>query len=106
MKTLKTIGIWVGGILAFLAVIWLLAGNSLMMQKFFNPAFEQVRRDTFETSKAYRDGMAQELRSLQIEYIKAEPAIKPALATVIKHKAAGVPEDALPQDLSIFIKGL
>lgn len=72
----------------------------------FNPQFEQVRRDTFEQSKAYRDGMAQELRALQIEYIKADEKIKPALAAAILHKAAGVPQDALPYDLFVFIKGL
>lgn len=85
---------------------WLFTGNTLMLNKVFAPKFEEVRRDTFETSKAYRDGMAQELRALQIEYVKADEKIKPALASAIKHKAAGVPSDALPYDLSIFIKEL
>lgn len=93
-------------ILIVITIIWVLTANGLILQKVFNPQFEQVRRETFETSKAYRDGMAQELRALQIEYIKADPAIKPALASAIKHKAAGVPDDALPYDLSVFIKGL
>lgn len=85
---------------------WLLTGNALFLKSFFDPKFEQVRRTTFEASKAYRDGMAQELRALQIEYVKADEKIKPALATAIRHKAAGVPEDALPTDLAHFIKEL
>lgn len=105
MKLRELIMYVVAGVAALVA-LWLITGNMLLMQKVFNPQFEQVRRDTFETSKAYRDGMAQELRALQLEYIKADPTIRPALATAIKHKAAGVPEDALPTDLLIFIKGL
>lgn len=97
---------YVAGLLAVVAAIWLITGNTLLMQKVFNPQFEQVRRETFESSKSYRDGMAQELRALQLEYIKADPTIKNALAAAIKHKAAGIPEDALPTDLQLFIKGL
>jgi hypothetical protein len=97
---------WLGALLASLALVWFIAGNSLLMQKVFAPAFEQVRRETFEESKAYRDGMAQEIAALQIEYIKADEKIKPALASAIKHKAAGIPENALPYNLQIFIKEL
>ena len=85
---------------------WLASGNTLLLNKVFAPKFEEVRRDTFETSKAYRDGMAQELRALQIEYVKADDKIKPALASAIKHKAAGVPPEALPYDLNTFIREL
>jgi len=106
MAYLKLIGGWIAAILVGFLLIWVIAGNTLIFQKVFNPQFEQVRRETFENSKAYRDGMVQELHSLQIEYIKADAAIKPALADVIKHKAVGIPADALPQDLTDFIKGL
>ena len=101
---------WIAGIVLGIAVVvglgWLFTGNALFLKSFFDPKFEQVRRTTFETSKAYRDGMAQELRALQIEYVKADERIKPALASAIRHKAAGVPDDALPTDLAIFIKEL
>ena len=103
---LKEIGIWVAGILAVLVVVWVIAGNNLAMMKVFAPATEQVRRETFEQSKAYRDGMVQELRSLQIEYIKAADDVKPALAAAIRHKAVGLPEDALPNDLRVFIQSI
>lgn len=101
---------WIGACLLAIAVMaglgWLFTGNALFLKSFFDPKFEQVRRTTFEESKAYRDGMAQELRALQIEYVKADDRIKPALASAIRHKAVGVPADALPYDLAIFIKEL
>jgi hypothetical protein len=95
------------GFIAFIVGIgWFAAGNNLALQKVFAPAHEQVRRDTFEQSKAYRDGAVQELRAMQFEYLKADPAHKAGLAAVIKHRAVGVPADALPYDLSLFIKEL
>lgn len=106
MKTIAAIFLGIAAIVGLLALGWGLTFNQLGMRAFFAPKFEQVRRDTFETSKAYRDGMAQELRALQIEYVKADEKIKPALASAIKHKAAGVPADAIPYDLAIFIKEL
>jgi hypothetical protein len=104
--TLKVFAIWAGVLLAVFAVGWLILANTAAMGRVFSPIFEQTRRETFETSKAYRDGMAQELRALQIEYIKADAQLKPALARVILHKAAGVPEDALPSDVRAFVASI
>ena len=103
---MKVFATWVAGIFVVLAGVWFIAGNNLAMMKVFAPATEKVRRETFEQSKAYRDGMVQELRSLQIEYIKAADDIKPALGAAIRHKAVGLPEDALPNDLRVFIQSI
>ena len=86
--------------------IWFLAANNLAMRAVFSPANEAVRRDTFEQSKAFRDGMIQEIRAMQIEYIRAEDAVKPALASAILHKAAQIDEAALPQDLRTFVNSI
>lgn len=79
---------------------------ALLHKGFFDPQFEEVRRTTFETSKAYRDGMAQELRSMQFEYLKSDAEHRKVLASVIRHKLAGFPADALPADLQQFVKEL
>jgi hypothetical protein len=73
---------------------------------FFNPKFEDVRRNTFERSKSFRTGAIQELQNMQFEYIKADPAHKKALADIIRHRAAEVPADAMPTDLQSFISNL
>lgn len=103
---MKGIGFSILGLFALLALGWIFAGNNLAMMKVFAPATEQVRRETFETSKAYRDGMVQELRAMQFEYMKADDAHKAGMAGVIRHKLAGFPEDAIPYDLQTFIKEL
>lgn len=100
---MKEFGIGCLVIVALVALGWVLAGNSLAMQKVFAPATEQVRRETFEQSKAYRDGVVQEIRSMQFEYLKADDAHKAAMGAVIRHKLAGFPADALPSDLQQFV---
>lgn len=97
---------WVGGLVLVVVVGWVLSANHLALQSVFAPAQEKVRRETFEQSKAYRQGMVQELQNMQFEYLQADAAHKAALASIIKHRAADVPADALPEDLYQFIKGL
>jgi hypothetical protein len=104
---MKTFGVFALGLIILLTLGWILAGNNLAMMKVFAPATEQVRRETFENSKAYRDGVVQELRSMQRDYILLDDEKKKVgLANVIRHKLAGFPEDAIPYDLQLFIKEL
>ncbi len=103
---MKSFAVITAALLALLGLGWLFAFNNLALMKAFAPATEQVRRETFENSKAYRDGVVQELRSMQFEYLRADDAHKAGMANVIRHKVAGVPEDAIPYDLQLFIKEL
>lgn len=103
---MKEIGIGIGAIALLIALGWALTGNSLYMQQFFAPKFEQARRDTFEQSKAYNQGMIQELQNMQFEYIKATPEQQKSLRSIILHRAADYPADNMPADLYSFIEGL
>lgn len=103
---MKAFGLSILALVGLIGLGWLLAGNNLAMMKVFAPATEQVRRETFENSKAYRDGMVQELRAMQFEYMRADDAHKAGMANVIRHRLAGFPEDAIPYDLQQFIKEL
>lgn len=100
----------IGAVLAFFGVVFGIAfmteGTDVALARVFNPAREEVRRQTFEHSRAYREGMAQELQAMQMEWIRAEPAQKNALASVILHRTAGVELDWLPQDLQQFVTKL
>lgn len=89
-----------------LGFTWIVQGNEFFLNKFFMPRNEQVRRETFEQSKAYNQGMIQELQNMQFEYIKADPAHKAALASIILHRAADYDENKLPADLRTFIHDL
>ena len=90
----------------FLGLGWLVQGNQFFLYRYFAPQEEAVRREVFEQSKAYNQGMTQKLQNMRFEYVKANPEHKQALASVILHRAADYPEDKMPSDLRSFIQEL
>lgn len=102
----KSIASGIGVIVAFLALIWVIQGNDFFLYKAFAPKYEEVRRQTFEETKSYNQGMVQELQNMQFEYLKADNEHQRALASVILHRAADYPEDKMPADLREFIQKL
>jgi hypothetical protein len=106
MKPLLVILGTVVGVAAVGALGWGVTYHELIFQSFFNPKFEDVRRNTFERSKSFRTGAVQELENMRFEYIKSAPEHKKALADIIRHRALEVPADAMPSDLQSFISNL
>jgi hypothetical protein len=102
----KSVCFVIGGIVCLFMVIWVIQGNDFFMYKFFAPKYEQARRETFEQSKAYNEGMKQELQNMMFEYIKAKPEHKDALASIVLHRTADYDLEKLPDDLRDFIKKL
>lgn len=102
----KTIALWVTGFLVIIGLGWFLNANYLAQKAVFAPINQQIDRKVFEESKSYRQGAVQELQNMQFEYIKASPEHKLALASIIRHRAADVPRDAMPSDLHFFIRDL
>lgn len=100
---MKIFGYVVASLLALLLVIWALQGSDFFLTKVFAPKYEQVRRDTFEQSKAYNQGMIQELQNMEFEYVKAAPDQQDALASIILHRAADYDVEKLPPDLRAFV---
>ncbi len=97
----------IGGlILSSVMLGWCGQANDLAMHKVFDPKYEQVRRETFEQSKAYNQGMIQELRAMQYDYVQADEAHKAALKSIILHRFADYDENSLPPDLRDFIRSL
>ncbi len=94
------------GAVGLLGLTWVFQGNQFFLYRYWAPREEAVRREVFEQSKAYNQGMIQELQNMQFEYVKADPAHKSALASIILHRAADYDEAKLPPDLRAFIKGL
>jgi len=89
-----------------LGLIWVIQGNDFFMYKVFAPKYEQARRETFEQSKAYNQGMVQELQNMQFQYLQANPEQQQALAFIILHRVADFDVNKLPADLRSFIEQL
>lgn len=93
-------------IAAGLGLTWVVQGNEFFLYKTFAPKYEDVRRETFEHSKAYNEGMVQELQNMQFEYVQAAPEHKDALASVILHRVADYDIQKLPDNLRRFVEDL
>lgn len=98
------------GTVAFIAALvvlsWVAQGNAFALYRYFAPKTEAVRRETFEQSKAYRQGLVQELQNMQFQYEQATPDHRAALRSIILRRVADVPDDALTVDLRAFISTL
>jgi len=74
----------------------------LQMAGYFQPKFEQVRRNVFMESQAYNDGMMRDLQNLQLEYIRADDAGKAIVRATAMHRFAAYDPSRLPSDLREF----
>ena len=104
------IGVWIVGCLLGVVLLvggaWLAAAHEIAFTSVFYPAREQVRRNTFEQSKAYNQGMQQELDNMRFEYVQADKEHKDALASIILHRVADYDERKLKPDMQEFIRKL
>lgn len=107
MKDLfKAIGFIFAIICLVLCLTWLAEGNDFFLYKYFAPKREAVRREVFENTKSYNQGMIQEIRDYQVRYIQATTNEQAALASVILHQCADYPEDKMPADVRDFVTSL
>ena len=95
-------------IIALFGLAWLVQGNEFFLYKVFAPRMEQVRRETFEHTRSFNQGMVQELDNMRFEYVKAKPAERDALASIILHRASGydLHDPAVSPELRSFIEKL
>lgn len=88
-----------GAMALLLLIVWVVQGSDFFLYKVFAPRREAVRRKTFEQSKAYRQGMVQELQNMLFEYNQAAPEQQAALAAIILQRVADFDLNQLPPDL-------
>jgi uncharacterized damage-inducible protein DinB len=101
--------VMVGVLVTILIVIgasWAFRSTQYSQDSVFAGREEELRRKTFEKSKAYLDGLDQELQRMQYEYVQADEKQKMALGSIILHRVAGVDVSQLPTDTQQFIQKL
>ena len=107
---MKSIGAAIATFLTILfigfGVTWIVQGNDFFMYKVFGIQYENTRREIFEHSEAYRQGMIQELSNMEASYLSADPAHQAALRTIIIRRAEYFGIDKLPPDLRAFVQKL
>lgn len=99
--------IGLGVFVLFFGLPFMIYGSDFALYQFFAPKKEAVRREVFEQSKAYNQGMIQELQNMQFAYLRTQdPKTKESLADIILHRAADYDVNKMPEDLRIFISDL
>lgn len=73
---------------------------------FFAPRMENVRRNVFENTRSYNDGMIQELQKYYLDYQKADNNGKETIRLVIQHQYASYPTERLPAHLQSFVSSI
>ncbi|MFH1192660.1 MAG: hypothetical protein V1655_04270 [bacterium] len=73
------IGIVLGILIILFGMMWIVQGNDFFLYKVFAPKYEDVRRETFEHSRAFRQGTIQELEKMALDYNKASDPEKDAM---------------------------
>ena len=110
MKTIGQIVVFSMLIIALIGGIlvgsWVVQGNEFFLYKYFAPKQEAVRREVFEQTKSYKQGMVQELQNMQFQYVQATAEQKGALKSIILHRSADFPTEDMPTDLRSFIQSL
>jgi hypothetical protein len=96
----------IGILVVVLGLTWIIQGNDFFMYKFFGIKYENVRREIFEQSQAYNQGMVQELDNMMFEYQGADKEHKAALASIFLRRASYYGIEKLPPDLKQFANQL
>lgn len=85
---MKFFGVAVLVFVAMLGLTWIIQGNDFFMYKVFAPKYEQVRRETYEQTKSYRQGSVQRLSELCKQVADTDDSHKVMLNDVISHEFA------------------
>ena len=75
----------------------------LKVMRMYGTELESVRTDIYRENKSYVEGTVRDLRELQVDYLKASDEHKPALASLILHRANELDWDRLPSDVRSFL---
>lgn len=100
---------FIGVLVLVFGLSWIATGNDFFLYKYFAPKQEQVRRQVFEQTRSFNQGMIQELENMEFEYEKTtDPDAKKALAGIILHRASGynLDDPDVPESLREFIQKL
>jgi hypothetical protein len=102
----KAIGIGFLVLVLMLGLTWIFQGNDFFMYKFFGLKYENTRREIFEQSKAYNQGLQQEIQNMQFQYAQANKEQRDALADIILHRVADYDISKLQPDTRQFVENL
>ena len=99
-------------VLYFIAAIMMLSCSALAIRACtvadhatFDKVDERIRRENFEETKSYRDGLRRDFDELLLSYAHAKSDDERAtIRAVMRHRAEGAPPDLVPQDVKDLLQ--
>ena len=86
---IKIVGVIAAVFVGLIALGWVLEAEDVLRLGFFAPKYEAVRRNTFEQSRAFNEGMQQELQRMRQDYLTApDETARAALKAIVLHRVA------------------
>jgi len=76
------------------------------MRQHYGPLNEEVRRDTFEQSRAFNEGTQRDIENLRLEWMKATPEQKIGIRAIALHRIYGLPDRAKTADIIEFQRNM
>lgn len=97
-----------GVVIGLVTIGGLLVGGyelSYRMFQHYAPRYEQVRRETYEQSRAYQEGTVRDLENLRLEYGRAQTdSARAAIKDTVRERSADLPDDLqLSPSLQAFL---
>jgi len=95
---------FIGGIILVIVLILAIDYTGLMWNSFIGPKRENVRREIFEETKSYNQGMKQDLVKYLHEYnMSKDPEEKKAISATVRHQMSDYNEMKLSPELRSFL---
>lgn len=80
-------------------------GSLLFFMRMFAPAYDDARREAFEQSQAFYDGVTQELAQMQLDYARATTQEeRDAIGSLVLHRTVAIDESRLSADQRAFVR--
>ena len=93
MKT----GIKIAGAFVLLIIIGLaLEFGGVKWIGIIKPMQEEVRRDNFESSRAFNEGVIRDLADYHLQWLDADVEDRPAIETVVRHRFPNYAAEDVP----------
>jgi len=93
----------IGATVAGMAAIGVFGAEyNFRLTEHYQPKYEQVRRETFESSQAYNEGVQRDIANLRLDWLGASGGQKDAIRSLALERINGLPSSTRTPQIEAF----